>query len=71
MAPYDALRAHLELNGITEYQASAGSTGKPCRATEWNLNGLKDQIHTPKEDHDSAFLCGAVTEGGHLALAPL
>ncbi len=29
------------------------------------------QIHAPKEDHDSAFLCGAVTQSGRLALAPL
>jgi hypothetical protein len=29
------------------------------------------QIHAPKEDHDSAFLCGALTQSGRLALAPL
>jgi hypothetical protein len=29
------------------------------------------QIHAPKEDHDSAFLCGALTESGKLALSPM
>jgi hypothetical protein len=29
------------------------------------------QIHAPKEDHDSAFLCGGLTQSGCLALAPL
>jgi hypothetical protein len=29
------------------------------------------QIHAPKEDHDSAFLCGVLTQSGRLALAPL
>jgi hypothetical protein len=29
------------------------------------------QIHAPKEDHDSAFLCGALTESGRLAVAPI
>ncbi len=28
-------------------------------------------IHAPKEDHDSAFLCGAVTGSGRLAVAPM
>jgi hypothetical protein len=29
------------------------------------------QIHAPKEDHDSAFLCDALTESGKLALSPM
>jgi hypothetical protein len=29
------------------------------------------QIHAPKEDHDSAFLCGGLTESGRLAVAPI
>ena len=29
------------------------------------------QIHAPTEDHDSAFLCGALTESGKLALSPM
>jgi hypothetical protein len=29
------------------------------------------QIHAPKEDHDSAFLCGALTKSGKLALGPM
>ena len=29
------------------------------------------QIHAPKEDHDSVFLCGAVTPSGRLAVAPM
>jgi len=107
-----ALRAHLELNGLTECGPPDTAKGKPCWVTEWNFNGLKGldacpiddasriamvgeirgvlhelgeqhrlggslyytwqgQIHAPKEDHDSAFLCGALTESGRLALAPM
>ena len=107
-----ALRAHLELNGLTECQPPGARKGKPCWVTEWNVNGLKGldacpiddsgqvavvremrsvlhdlaqqlrlgaslyytwqgQIHAPKEDHDSAFLCGALTASGRLAVAPL
>jgi hypothetical protein len=29
------------------------------------------QSHAPKEDHDSAYLCGALTESGRLAVAPM
>ena len=29
------------------------------------------QIHAPKEDYDSAFLCGAVTPSGRPAVAPM
>jgi hypothetical protein len=29
------------------------------------------QIHTPREDHDSAFLGEALTESGKLALSPM
>jgi hypothetical protein len=29
------------------------------------------QIHAPKQDPDSAFLCGAVTPSGLLAVAPM
>jgi hypothetical protein len=107
-----ALRAHLELNGLTECEPPGAAKGKPCWVTEWNFNGLKGldacpiddssriamvremhsvfhdlagqhrlggslyytwqgQIHAPKEDHDSAFLCGALTESGKLALSPI
>jgi hypothetical protein len=107
-----ALRAHLELNGLTECAPPGAAKGKPCWVTEWNFNGLKGlgacpiddasriamvgdmrgvlqglavqhrlggslyytwqgQIHAPKEDHDSAFLCGTLTESGRLAVAPM
>jgi hypothetical protein len=107
-----ALRAHLELNGLTECQPPGAAKGKPCWVTEWNFNGLKGldacpindsvrvamvremrsvlhdlaqqrrlggslyytwqgQIHAAKEDRDSAFLCGALTASGRLAVAPL
>ena len=107
-----ALRAHLELNGLTECQPPDATKGKPCWVTEWNFNGLKGldacpiddasriamvgemrsvlqelaeqhrlggslyytwqgQIHAPREDHDSAFLCDALTESGKLALSPM
>jgi hypothetical protein len=107
-----ALRAHLQLNGLTECGPPGAAKGKPCWVTEWNFNGLKGldacpiddasriamvremrsalhelaaqhrlggslyytwqgQIHAPKEDHDSAFLCGALTESGKLALSPM
>ncbi len=107
-----ALRAHLELNALTECASPNAAKGKPCWVTEWNFNGLKGleacpiddsariamvgamrsvlhelalqhrlggslyyawqgQIHAPKEDHDSAFLCGAVTASGKLALSPM
>ena len=106
-----ALRAHLELNGLTQCAPPGAAKGKPCWVTEWNFNGLKGldacpiddssriamvremrgmfgelagqnrlggalyytwqgAIHAPKEDHDSAFLCGALTESGRLAVAP-
>jgi hypothetical protein len=29
------------------------------------------QIHAPEEDHDSAVLCGGLTESGRLAVAPM
>jgi hypothetical protein len=29
------------------------------------------QIHAPKEDHDSACLCNALTESGKVALSPM
>jgi hypothetical protein len=107
-----ALRAHLELNGLTECGPPGAAKGKPCWVTEWNFNGLKGldacpiddsfrvamvgemrsvlhelaaqhrlggslyytwqgQIHAPKEDHDSALLCDALTESGKLALSPM
>jgi len=107
-----ALRAHLELNGLTECGPPGAAKGKTCWVTEWNFNGLKGldacpvdddarvamvremrgvlhdlalqhrlggslyytwqgQIHDAKEDHDSAFLCGALTESGKLALSPM
>jgi hypothetical protein len=107
-----ALRAHLQLNGLTGCQPPDAAKGKPCWMTEWNFNGLKGldacpiddssrvamvremrsvlhelaqrhrlggslyytwqgQIHAPKEDRDSAFLCGALTESGKLALSPM
>lgn len=28
-------------------------------------------IHATQADHDSAYLCGAVTESGRLAIAPM
>jgi hypothetical protein len=107
-----ALRAHLQLNGLSECRPASAANGKPCWITEWNFNGLKGlnacpiddsirlqmvremrgvfgelarqnrlggslyytwqgAIHAPKEDHDSAFLCGAVTESGRVAVAPM
>ncbi len=107
-----ALRAHLDLNGLTECGPPGAAQGKPCWVTEWNFNGLnglnacpindaariamvremrsvlqglaaqhrlggslyytwQGQIHASKEDHDSAFLCGALTESGRLAVAPM
>jgi hypothetical protein len=107
-----ALRAHLELNGLTQCGPPGAAKGKPCWVTEWNFNGLKGldacpiddtariamvremrgvlhdlaaqhrlggllyytwqgQIHAAREDHDSAFLCAAVTESGRLAVAPM
>jgi hypothetical protein len=107
-----ALRAHLELNGLTECGPPGAAKGKPCWVTEWNFNGLKGldacpiddssrvamvgemrsvlhelavqhqlggslyytwqgQIHAPKEDHDSAFLCDTLTQSGKLALSPM
>ena len=107
-----ALRAHLELNGLTQCAPPGAAKGRPCWVTEWNFNGLKGldacpiddssriamvremrgvlheladqhrlggslyytwqgQIHAPKEDHDSAFLCGALTESGKLAVSPM
>jgi hypothetical protein len=107
-----ALRAHLDLNGLTECAPPAAAKGKPCWVTEWNFNGLKGldacsiddaariamvgemrsvlhslaaqhrlggslyytwqgQIRAPKEDHDSAILCGALTESGRLAVSPM
>jgi hypothetical protein len=107
-----ALRAHLELNGLTECAPPGAAKGKPCWVTEWNFNGLKGldtcpiddaariamvgemrsvlhglavqhrlggsmyytwqgQIHAPKEDHDSAFLCEGLTPSGRLAVTPM
>lgn len=107
-----ALRAHLELNGLTECAPPGAAKGKPCWVTEWNFNGVKGldscpiddsmrlamvremrsvfaeltkqqrlggsifytwqgQIHALKEDHDSVFLCGAVTPSGRLAVAQM
>lgn len=107
-----ALRAHLQLNGLSECQPSGAAKGKPCWVTEWNFNGLKGldgcpiddssrvamvremrgvlhelaeqhrlggslyytwqgQIHAPKEDRDSAFLCGELTESGKMAASPM
>lgn len=107
-----ALRAHLQLNGVSECRPASGASGKPCWITEWNFNGLKGlnacpiddsmrlqmvrelrgifdelarqnrlggalyytwqgAIHAPKEDHDSAFLCDALTESGELAVSPI
>jgi hypothetical protein len=108
-----ALRAHLELNGLTECAPAGSRKGRPCWVTEWNFNGIKGlnacpiddsariamvremrsvllglaqqqqrlggslyytwqgSIHAAQEDHDSAYLCGAATESGRMAVAPL
>jgi hypothetical protein len=107
-----SLRAHLELNGLTECAPAGSPKGRPCWVTEWGFHGIKGlnacpiddtarvalvremrtalldlaqqhrfggamfytwqgSIHAAKEDPDSAYLCGAVTESGRLAVAPL
>jgi hypothetical protein len=45
-----ALRAHLQLNGLTECGPPGAAKGKPCWVTEWNFNGLKGLDACPVDD---------------------
>jgi hypothetical protein len=45
-----ALRAHLELNGLTECAPAGSPTGRPCWVTEWNFNGIKALTACPIDD---------------------
>ncbi|MEW6632243.1 MAG: alpha-L-arabinofuranosidase B, partial [Pseudomonadota bacterium] len=59
------LQAVRDMRGVFGELASRNRLGGALYYT-W-----QGALHAPAEDHDSAFLCGAVTPSGRLAVAPI